>query len=63
MLDQRTIDAALEVPAFDQSVGRAVIDGAVLIYDHDATPEWASRILTSRDDDGNTMPGIQEDDD
>lgn len=34
--------------------GRALIDGALVVYDLDAPPAWLTPVLAARDEDGNT---------
>lgn len=55
MLDQRVIDRALKVKAADVAhpTSRAVIDGAVVIYNLDDPPAWLVPVLAARDEDGN----------
>jgi hypothetical protein len=53
VLNDHVIGDAFNIPAHGQSVGRAYIDGAVLIYDLDDVPEWATELIAARDDDGN----------
>ena len=55
-LAQATIDAALNVPAHDEptGVGRAVIDGSVVIYPLDHPPAWLAPVLAACDENGNT---------
>lgn len=36
------------------SVGRASIDGTLVVYDPEDCPEWLANVLTRRDEDGNT---------
>lgn len=52
MLNEQTIMDAFNVPAYGQGVGRAYIDGSVLIYDLDDIPSWVQVLLDGRDDDG-----------
>lgn len=41
--------------------GWAIIDGALVIYDHVNPPSWLAPVLEIRDDDGNTgMPPLSE---
>jgi hypothetical protein len=35
-------------------VGRAWIDGALVVYDPEDCPAWLAEVLTQRDEDGNT---------
>lgn len=39
-------------PELEHALGRAIIDGAVVIYDLDDPPKWLKPILAYRDDDG-----------
>jgi len=34
--------------------GWAIIDGAIVIYDCDASPAWLGSVLAARNEDGNT---------
>lgn len=36
------------------SIGRAIIDNALVIYDLDEPPAWLAPVLAARDEDGNT---------
>lgn len=36
------------------SVGRAWIDGTIVVYDLDDAPAWLAEVLAARDEDGNT---------
>lgn len=54
-LHQAIIDKALNVYAptsAGHSTGRALIDGAVIIYNLDEPPAWLVPILAARDEDG-----------
>ena len=53
-LDQFIIDRALAVSAEGSAtpVSRAVIDGAVVIYNTDDPPLWLRPVLAARDEDG-----------
>lgn len=49
-----TYQVTLEAPAGNrQGIGRAIIDGALVIYDLDAPPAWLAPVLSARDEDGN----------
>lgn len=56
--------ADLSAPSYPASesghIGRAAIDGALVIYDPDDPPSWLREVLESRDDDGFT-PEFWED--
>jgi hypothetical protein len=56
-LDQLIIDRALAVSAggVSQSVCRAVINGAVVIYNLDDPPKWLRPILDMRDENGDVV--------
>jgi hypothetical protein len=38
------------------NVGRAAIDGALVVYDLEDPPYWLVPVLEARDEDGNTKP-------
>lgn len=53
-LDSVVLDRAMSVKADDasHSTSRAIIDGAVVIYNLDDPPAWLTPILDARDEDG-----------
>lgn len=62
-LAEGTINAAFKVPAEGRSVGHALINGAVVIYDLEAPPDWLRPILQHRNDDGDVHAAFVEGDD
>ena len=53
-----TIRAALSVESYGKSISRAVIGGAVVIYDLDDVPAWLEPILDACDEDGDPSDAI-----
>ena len=39
-LNHATLHAAMTVPAHGQNVGRAILDGTVVVYALDHAPDW-----------------------
>jgi hypothetical protein len=57
-LHRSTIKAAFRVPGHDRSVSRALIDGAMVIYNTEDPPTWLRAVIRSRDEDGNTSEAM-----
>lgn len=55
-LDSRTATRALRVEASPgESVGRALMNGAVVIYNLDEPPFWLGPLLAARDEEGDVQ--------
>lgn len=58
-LNEQTIEEAFDVPACGQSVGRALIDGCMVIYDLDDPPVWLRAVIRAQDENGNTTDALR----
>lgn len=57
-LNENTVSDALNIDSHGQAVGRALINGAVVIYDLYNAPAWLSPILRMRDENGDVRTAI-----